>query len=179
MAIHVNADHPWEISPRDPQFSHFCWCQALFSSSLASSTSIYIQPSNLSYIPPQDSSVLNTKILQILLSNPFTYSHLYLIQWVLGGSPSKLWPPFESYCNLSPSLSFITFYHLSSHSFRTLVHCPFKSVPSFDRTSKSGWHFLLGLMQRDWDLRPLSSLVVIFVLFHPRWVCLVWLAMND
>ena len=155
--------------------------QALFSSSLAFSTSIYIQPSDLSYIPPQDSSVLNTKILRILLSNPFTYSHLYLIRWVLGGSPSKLWPPFESSCNLSPSLFFITFYRLSSNFFRTSVHCPFRSVPSFDtsRTSESGWHFLLGLMQRDWDLQPLSSLVVVFVLFCHRWVRLVWLAMND
>ena len=26
LMIHVNADRPWEISPRHPRFSHICWC---------------------------------------------------------------------------------------------------------------------------------------------------------
>ena len=31
LMIHVNADHPWEISLRDLQFSRFCWCSLSLS----------------------------------------------------------------------------------------------------------------------------------------------------
>ena len=66
-----------------PRDSHriYQWCLALYSHSSFLSTSN--EPSShLSYFPPQDSSVLNTTSLR-MLSNPFTYSCLYLIWWGL------------------------------------------------------------------------------------------------